>query len=279
MSFFGWFKNLKNKNKKRAAEFKVGLALGSGGAKGYAELGALYAFEQSGIEFDIIAGTSIGSVLGAFYAAGYSATDCMELLKSIDVSEIKNLFMIKMDTLGLFNVIDRSIGNLDIEELKKPFRAVATELNTGKEYVFKSGSVATALCASSSYPPFFKPVVVNGVKLIDGAFVNSVPADQVKEMGADYIVGIDLSSHVKSSGGLLSMIFPEFKGGVEEPYKKGYDNADFMLHPDLTAYKPVSFSAASDMFEIGYALAKKKMPEIKAGITLAKIKKGIKIKK
>ena len=277
MSFWGKFKGLFKR--KPAPAFKLGLALGSGGAKGYAELGALYCFEQHGIEFDVIAGTSIGSVIGAFYAAGYSATDCAELLKSVNASEIKNLFMIKMDTLGLFNVIDRTIGSLNIEELKKPFRAVATELNTGKEHVFKNGNVAKALCASSSYPPFFKPVNIDGVKYIDGAFANSVPADQVKEMGADFIVGIDLSSHTKSSGGLLSLIFPEFKGGVDEPYKKGYDNADVMLSPNLTAYKSVSFSAGHEMFDIGYAEALKHMPEIKTKIIAAKIKKGIKVKK
>ena len=73
----------------------LGLALGSGGAKGFAELGALKAFEENGVEFDLIAGTSIGSVVGAFYADGYSSTDSMELLRNVDYSEIKNLFMIK----------------------------------------------------------------------------------------------------------------------------------------------------------------------------------------
>ena len=277
MSFWKKFGSLFKK--KPAPIFKLGLALGSGGAKGYAELGALYAFEENGIEFDVIAGTSIGSVIGAFYAAGYSATDCLELLKTVDASEIKNLFMVKMDTLGLFKVIDRSIGNLDITELKKPFRAVATVLDTGAEYEFKSGSVAKALCASSAYPPFFKPVIVDGKALIDGAFCNSVPADKVREMGADYIVGIDLSSHVKSGGGILSVIFPEFKGGKEEPWQTGYDNADFMLHPDLSAYKPVSFAAANRMFEIGYDCAVEHMKEIKQAIDAAKLKKGIKINK
>ncbi|MBQ9486112.1 MAG: patatin-like phospholipase family protein [Clostridia bacterium] len=273
MNLFKWFK------KKPQPEFRLGLALGSGGAKGFAELGALYALEQNGIEFDIVAGTSIGSIIGAFYAAGYSSTDISELLKSVDVSEIKNFFMIKMDTLGLMKVIDRTIGDLDIEELKKPFKAVATELDTGKEYVFDKGNVATALAASSSYPPFFKPVSVGGVKLIDGAFTNSVPADLVRGMGADYVVGIDLSSHVKSGGGILSAIFPEFDGGVEEPWQKGYENSDVMLHPDLSEYKAVSFAAGNKMYEIGYECAMKRISEIKAGIAAVKAKKGIKVKK
>ena len=277
MSFWQKIKNIFKR--KPAPTFTLGLALGSGGAKGYAELGALYAFEKEGIEFDVVAGTSIGSVIGAFYAAGYSATDCVELLKGVELSEIKNLFMIKMDTMGLFKIIDRSIGHLNIEELKKPFCAVATDSDTGKEYVMKSGNVATALCASSSYPPFFKPVFVDGKTLIDGAFSNSVPADKVKEMGADFVIGIDLSTHEKKSGGILSMLFPTFTGGAEEPWKQGYDNSDIMLHPDLAAYKPISFAAANEMFDIGYECVVKRMPEIKAAINAAKVKKGVKINK
>ena len=276
MSFWEKIKNIFKR--KPVPTFKLGLALGSGGAKGFAELGALYAFEQQGIKFDVIAGTSIGSILGAFYAAGYSSTDCLELFKGIKISEIKNFFMINMDTSGLFNVIDRTIGNLDIEELKKPFCAVATELDACKEHVFKSGNVAKALCASSSYPPFFKPVEIAGKKYMDGAFCNSVPADQVKEMGADFVVGIDLSTNSKS-GGFLKRIFPEFKGGVDKPYKKGYDNADIMLHPDLTGYKSVSFSQWHKMYDIGYTEAIGKMPEILAGIAAAKRAKGVKDKR
>ncbi|MBO4251331.1 MAG: patatin-like phospholipase family protein [Clostridia bacterium] len=277
MSFWGKIRNLFKR--KPAPTFKMGLALGSGGAKGFAELGALYCFEQHGIEFDIVAGTSIGSILGAFYAAGYSSTDCVELFRNIKATDIKNFFMINMDTAGLFKVIDRTIGDLDIEELKKPFCAIATELDTGREKVFKSGKVAQALCASSSYPPFFRPVVEEGKKFIDGAFANAMPADKVKEMGADFVVGIDISTRVKSGGNMLSLVFPEFKGGAEDPYKNGYENADFVLHPDLTGYKSVSFTQWRKLFDIGYAEALQKMPEIQAKINAAKIKKGIKIKR
>lgn len=260
MGFFSW---LLRRNKPR--QIKLGLALGSGGAKGFAELGALKAFEENGIEFDLIAGTSIGSIIGAFYAAGYTSTDILELLKRVDVGEIKNLFMIKMDTSGLFSVIDREIGSLNIEELKKPFKCVATEIESGEEYVFEKGSVAKALCASSSMPPFFKPVVIDGERYVDGAFVNSVPADLVRGMGADYVVGIDLSTH-EAKPSLLSKLFPVFKSKVEQPWKKGYDNSDVMLHPDLSEYQAVSFWRGNDMFDIGYSLAIDKMPEIKAGI-------------
>ena len=246
MGLFSW---LLKRNKPK--EIKLGLALGSGGAKGFVHLGALKAFEENGIEFDIVAGTSIGSVVGAFYAAGYSPTDIIELLKRIDFNEIKNLFMIKMDTSGMFNVIDREIGSLKIEELKKPFKAVATELETGKEHVFDSGSVAQALCASSSIPPFFKPVVIDGVRYVDGAFTNSVPADLVREMGADYVVGIDLSAR-ESKQTLLKKLFPTYKTDVKEPWKKGYENSDVILHPQLDDYSSVAFWLGEEMFDIGY---------------------------
>ena len=155
MWFFSWlFRRSKPK------QIKIGLALGSGGAKGFAHLGALKAFEEFNIKFDVISGTSIGSIIGAFYAEGYSSTDIWEMLKRVDFGEITNLFMLQMDSSGLFNVIDREIGSLNIEELKKPFMCVATELETGEEHVFRTGSVAQALCASSCIPPFFKPVVV-----------------------------------------------------------------------------------------------------------------------
>lgn len=260
MGIFSWLLR-RNKPKK----IRLGIALGSGGAKGFVHLGALKAFEEHGIEFDMVAGTSIGSVVGAFYAAGYSPTDIIELLKRIDFNEIKNLFMIKMDTSGMYKVIDREIGSMTIEELKKPFKAVATELETGKEHVFDSGSVAMALCASSSIPPFFKPVVIDGVRYVDGAFTNSVPADLVKGMGADYVVGIDLAAR-EAKPSLLKKLFPTYKTDVKEPAKKGYDNSDVMLHPELDDYSAVAFWHGEEMYDIGYNEALKIIPKIKADI-------------
>ena len=263
MKFFSWLFRRKPK------QIKLGLALGSGGAKGFAEIGALKAFEENGLEFDVIAGTSIGSIIGAFYADGYTSTDINELIKNIDLGDVTNLFMIKMDTLGMFKVIDRTIGSKNIEELKKPFMAVATEVESGDEYVFSSGNVATALCASSSYPPFFKPVVIDNVRYIDGAFTNSVPADLVRKMGADYVVSIDLSTHEKKQS-FLSRIIPTYKGKVEKPWEKGYEFSDVVLHPDLSAFKPVSIGSASVMYEIGYECATKYIPQIKKDLELLK---------
>jgi NTE family protein len=131
--------------KKKPRKVKLGLALGSGGAKGFAELGVLRAFEENGIEFDIVSGTSIGSIIGAFYANGYTSTDIGELLKRVDIGDIKNVFMLKMDMDGLFNVIDKAIGSINIEELKKPFSTVAT---ASSEDVHSTATVFTVTLAS-----------------------------------------------------------------------------------------------------------------------------------
>lgn len=259
--FFKWLFRVKEPKK-----IKLGLALGSGGAKGFSELGALKAFEENGLEFDIIAGTSIGSIIGAFYANGYTSTDIEELINKIDVSEIKTFFMLNMDTSKVFNIIDRNIGSLNIEELKKPFCAIATEIESGDETVFSSGNTAKALCASSSYPPFFKPVIIDGKRYIDGAFANSVPADKVKEMGADYVVGIDLANHEAKSGSFLSKLFPTYEGKVKEPWAKGYQNSDTMIHPDLRDFAPTDIKYAHQMFEIGYMATLEQMPKILSDI-------------
>ena len=267
MKFFSWlFK------KKQPQKIKLGIALGSGGAKGFAHLGALKAFEEHGIEFDIVAGASIGSVVGAFYAAGYSATDILELLKRIDFGEIKNLFMIKMDTSGMFKVIDREIGQMNIEELKKPFRCTATVLETGKEHVFSSGSVAAALCASSSIPPFFKPVVIDGVRYVDGAFSNSIPADAVKDMGADVVVGIDVLGPLKPIKkkrlNLISTVFRMFEVVDCDLTSRNekVDTPNFFIVPDLGDANQFDFKNFEYIYQQGYKCGKEYAPKIKESL-------------
>ena len=151
--------------RKKPREIKIGLALGSGGAKGYAELGVLYAFEESGIEFDVVAGTSIGGIIGAFYSDGYTSTDVSSLIGNMNFSEIITGLMFGMDTEGLRKVLNRELGGLTFEELKKPFAVVATVFDTGAEKVFSSGNVSEALCASACFLPYFKPVIIDGIAL------------------------------------------------------------------------------------------------------------------
>lgn len=263
MGFFSWLFKRKQK------QIKVGLALGSGGAKGFAHLGVLKAFEENGISFDVIAGTSIGSVVGAFYSAGYSATDMAELIKRLLLPEFKNVFMAKT---SIYDIIDREIDGRNIEELAKPFMAVATKLDTGEEHVFDRGSVAEALTASSSIPPYFKPFIIGGERYVDGAFVNAIPADLARRMGADYVVGVDLHTE-ESKMGILNKIFPTYKSNVENPREKGYANCDVMLHPDLNQFNSLSVLQADAMYDIGYHHALSFIPKIKEDLEKLRLKK------
>ena len=115
MNFFKWFGGFFRKQKPKS--IKIGLALGSGGAKGFAELGALSAFEEHGIEFDISAGTSIGSIIGAFYADGYSSTDIFRLISGLELKDLLNVIPYSMDMSNIRSVLDREIGQKNIEEL------------------------------------------------------------------------------------------------------------------------------------------------------------------
>ena len=257
--------------RKTEKQIKLGLALGSGGAKGFVELGALTAFEENGITFDVVAGTSIGSIIGAFYADGYTAKDITALISNVKFSEILNGAMLNMDYTGLYKVLDRELG-VDYDELKKPFKCVATVYDSGEEKVFDSGNVAISLCASSCFYLFFKPVSIDGVAYVDGAYVNSIPADLVREMGADYVVGIDLSVRDAKPSLLLKML-PTYDKKVAEPWKKGYDNSDVVIHPDLSGYKSTSAEGKEQMFNIGYNSAIQVIDKIKSDIQKLKNKK------
>lgn len=258
-----WYHKLFKREKPKK---KLGLALGSGGAKGMAHIGALRAFEENGIEFDVVAGASIGSIVGAFYADRYRADEILHLLETVNFKEITNMFMVKMDTVGLEDVINRYIGDLSFNELKKPFMCTATDYRTGEEVDLKEGSVAKALCASSSYPPFFKPVEIDGRLLVDGAFSNAVPADLARQIGAQFVVGIDLSAFKKEKKSIIGDWLAKMPFEYGNTSQKGYDNSDIMLKPPLSEYSAASFSGLHEMYEIGYETAMKEMPAVKEGI-------------
>lgn len=265
MGFFSWL------FKRKPRKIKLGLALGSGGAKGFAELGVLRAFEENGITFDCVGGTSIGSIIGAAYAQGFSSIEITELLKNVDYTEFANLFMIRMDMTGMFKVLDKTLGEKNIEQLHKPYVAIATEVESGEEKIFSSGSLAKAICASCSIPPFFKPMIIDGKRYVDGAFSNSVPSDRVRELGADYVVAVDLSNH-QAKPSIISKFIPTYKGKVEKPWLKGYEYCDVMLHPNLSNYQATSFGSWAEMYDIGYATAISQIPKILQDIEL--LKKG-----
>ncbi len=257
---------------------KLGLALGSGGAKGLAHIGALRAFEEEGISFDFIAGASIGSIVGAMYACGYSSLGMLEYIKQLRLEDPLTLVKMKLSGITPEKLLNQVFGGRDIEELNLPFCAVAVDINSGEEIDITSGCVATATLASSAIPPFFKPVQIADNRLIDGAFRNSVPANVVKNMGADCVIGISLGEEFPTNENIKKSLDEIYKSnGVPlcDRLTVGKIASDFLLTPSLLEYKSTSITKLNEIYEIGYECAKLAMPEIKRVLK----SKGVKIKK
>jgi len=179
-------------------KMRVGLALGSGSARGWAHVGVIRALEQAGIHPDLVCGTSVGSLVGAAYAAG-----------QLDRFEQWLLGMRMKDVVGFMDVsltggllkgervmefFRRNFVDHPIEQLAMPFAAVATALNTGAEVWLREGSTVDAVRASIALPALFTPVLRDGVALVDGGLVNPVPVSLARAMGADTVIAVDLSS-------------------------------------------------------------------------------------
>ena len=251
-----------SKNKK---SFKVGIALGSGGAKGIAHLGVLKAFEEEGISFDVVSGTSIGSIVGALYAKGYSSDDMRALLKEIVLGDMQTTLMFALGMINLTEIINRFTGGACFSDLKKPFKAVTVDLDEGKEVVISEGELAVALAASSSIPPF-PPIKIQGKRLIDGAFLNYVPSDVVKEMGADVVIAVNLGKEQETNQGIkriLDELYPNNGVELTDRSVKCYKYADFVLEPNLSQFSASQIRGLDEMYAIGYAVAKENMPKIK----------------
>lgn len=176
---------------------KIGLALGGGAAKGFAHVGVIKALEAAGVNPDVVAGTSAGSVVGALYATGLSGFALQERSFSLEESNLRDLTfgnggLVKGEKLQDF--VNQLVNNQTMEKLVKPFAAVATELDTGNRTVFRRGNVGMAVRASSSIPGVFQPVVIGGKRFVDGGVVSPVPVDAAKELGADIVIAVDISA-------------------------------------------------------------------------------------
>lgn len=211
---------------------KVGLVLGGGGAKGAAEVGVIKVLEKAGIPVDYIAGTSIGSIVGGLYAAGYTATEldtmfCQQEWLSLITDRRSDLgkepYKVKDGVTYIFgfpvmgNIADGDIGGFGVmrgerveqvidsmacskgcqkfNSLRIPFKCVAADFRTATEVVFSEGKLSKGIRASIAIPGIFKPVNHEGMKLVDGGMMNNLPVDIVKQMGADIIIAVDLQQN------------------------------------------------------------------------------------
>ncbi|MDY6851749.1 MAG: patatin-like phospholipase family protein [Thermodesulfobacteriota bacterium] len=185
----------------RAVSGKTGLALGSGSARGWAHIGVIRALAEAGIRVDYIAGSSIGAVVGAVFASGN--TDALEdVVLQLDWRQITYFFDVILPKSGLIDgkkistFIRNHVKGINIEELSIPFCAISTDLATGDEVAIRDGDIIEAVRASISVPGIFTPVKKNGAVLVDGGLVNPVPVSVAREMGADFVIAVDLNHDI-----------------------------------------------------------------------------------
>ena len=246
----------KGKNKK----VKIGLALGGGGARGFAHLGAIKAFEEYGLKFDYVAGTSAGSIVGAFYCAGYNYSQLFEVAKNMDVKDIRTNKIVFMPSKsdGIEKVFTDELGNINIEDLQIPFAAVAVDTISMDECVITSGNLAKACAGSCAVPGIFQPVVFGNRHLCDGGLQNTIPADVPKLMGCDYVVAIDVNksrNYGTNSTKLLDVIACTVRILMKGNVVKGYLYADAMIKPETKRFKSTKKDGFLDFKNFRYKLA------------------------
>lgn len=280
MGFFDWLKRKKeNKPKKFKVNKKVklGLALGGGGARGFAHLGAIKAFEENGIKFDYIAGTSVGSLIGALYSSGLTSSELIEISKSITKKDIKKnkIAFMPSSTIGLQEIVTKILGDKSFDDLKIPFCAVSVDLKSGKEIDIKKGNLPKAIAGSCAVPGVFNFVEYGDYRLVDGGLQNTIPTDVVKEMGADFVVSVDCNpnrGYGTDSTKYFDVLLASMRILMKTNAQKGRFLSDVLIEPDTKRFKSTKLEGADEMIEEGYRATLKQMDNIKELLT-RKVKK------
>lgn len=216
----------------------VALVLGSGGARGYAHIGAIQILEQQGIHPDFIVGTSAGSLVGSIYASGKSAEELRNIALSMKANDVRDIRLGKkgfFDGKKVEDFINQQVDDVPLELLKTPMYVVATELKEGKKVVFNYGNTGQAVRASVSIPSMFIPTVIEHKEYVDGGLVSPVPVDVARDLGADIIIAVDILArpiHTETSNvwGLFNQNINIMQSRLAQEELK---RADIVIQPDL----------------------------------------------
>ncbi len=251
---------------------KIGLALGSGGARGFAHLGAIKVLKEAGIPIDFIAGSSMGAMVGCFYGAGLDIDRLYKLSKAFRRKYYLDFTVPKMGFVAgkrVKELIRIFTHGKNLEELDIPVNVVATDLMTGEKVVFNKGPIAEAVRASISIPGIFVPEKLNGRLLVDGGVVDRIPVSVAKEMGADIVIAIDVS-HVKTNAEITSIydvIMQSLDIMQMELVTHREIESDFMIRPRVEMYSSRAFTNIDEIIKIGEEEAKKHINNIQEYIT------------
>lgn len=263
---------------------KIGLALGGGAARGLAHIGVLQALENNGINIDMIAGTSAGSVVGAAYANGVRPAALKELAISMGLRDWTSLVDIRVPHGGFIagnrikKLLKVVIGDVDFKDLQLPFSCVACDLLSGEEIVINTGSLLDGVRASISIPVIFSVVKRNNRYLVDGGLVNQVPVSVVKAMGAEVVIAVNVipmshgqaivSSRKKADQkpGMFDVIMNVIDIANVRNVLESLEGADVVINPETRDFTPADFHLAKELIIQGEIAAELAVPEIERAL-------------
>nr|WP_048812263.1 patatin-like phospholipase family protein [Polynucleobacter asymbioticus] len=250
----------------------IGLVLGAGAARGFAHIGVIKALEAQGIRPDIVVGSSAGSVIAALLASGLNGNDMNRLALNLDEATIADWGLpfagrfgglIKGDALQ--NMVNREVQNKTIEQMRIPLGVVATELQSGKGVLFRTGNTGLAVRASCSVPGVFQPAVINGKEYVDGGLVAPVPVSYARQMGATLVIAVNISSepvHQDASGtfGVLQQTISIMQRSINQYELK---SADIVIQPQLRQMSSGEFKSRNAAILAGEVATQEQMALIK----------------
>ena len=252
---------------------KVGLALSSGGARGLAHIGVLEVLEKYAIPVDIIAGSSIGSLVGALYASGKSIAEIKDIARNQGVKRFSFLVDLSLPKTGLVrgrrieDTIRKSIGDLEFKDLRIPFVCVATDINSGEEVVIKDGLVWKAVRASCSIPVLLAVVKQGDKYLVDGGLVNPVPVNVLKSMEADIIIAVNVMPRLETEQSkeptIFGIIMQMLNIATYRILSHSLDGAHILIEPRVEHIAYGDFHRVDEFVEQGALATEKSITEIK----------------
>lgn len=256
---------------------KIGLALGGGAARGFAHIGVIKVLESHGIVPDIVVGTSAGSLVGALYAAGNNGFALHKLALEMDEAAISDwsvpLFAKATGVLkgeAIQNYVNKTVNQVPIEKMKMSFGAVATDLQSGEPVLFRKGNAGQAVRASSAVPGVFNPVKIGEQNYVDGGLNSPVPVRFAKEMGADFVIAVDISARPEKQAApvtTVDMLLQTFAIMGQSLNRHELKQADIVIRPALGAMKGSDFASRNAAILAGEQAATEALTEIRRKIT------------
>lgn len=254
---------------------KIALVLGGGAARGFAHIGVIRALEQEKIPIDMIVGTSVGSLIGAIYASDLNSFELEWTAFSLEKEHLFDFGMLTVFTgMGpvrgdkLEEFVRTKVPVANIENLKLPFAAVATDLNRGTRVILDRGSVARAVRASSAIPGVFNPVEHQGRLLVDGGVTDNIPIAVAREKGADIVIAVDISENVSNFNvtNMVDVVIQSVNIMSAQNAEFRKKNADILVSPAVGDVAMLDFTQKKRCMLAGIDAARKAMPEIKSKI-------------